>query len=162
TCCRPWFTSERWLTSACERVPILYCRLVGRMLSSRAMSRRGYLSPEYASSLPECGNPVPLARSGGFLLERPVTGNDAVDAMGPYPMFCCVDWSALGEDLADVGDHVVSVVLVTDPFGPDDPAALADAFNRGLVHYKDHHVIDLEVPSDRSACSHHRRNARKA
>jgi hypothetical protein len=54
------------------------------------------------------------------------------------------------------------LVLVTDPFGPDDPTTLAAAFNHGLAHYKDHHVIDLDVPLERSACPHHRRNARKA
>ena len=30
------------------------------------------------------------------------------------------------------------------------------------MRYKDHIVIDLEVPLDRSACAHHRRNARRA
>jgi hypothetical protein len=126
------------------------------------MLRSGYSSPEYAASQGECGQPLPLPRSGGCLLQRRIPGAVAVDAMGPYPIFCCRDWSALGTDLAELGDRVVSVVLVTDPFGVADPTPLAGAFNRGLVHYKDHHVIDLDVPLDRSACSHHRRNARKA
>ena len=54
------------------------------------------------------------------------------------------------------------MVLVTDPFGPDDPAALSSAFSRGLVPYKEHHVIDLDAPLGTSVCLHHRRNARKA
>jgi hypothetical protein len=93
---------------------------------------------------------------------RPIPGSAAVDAMGPYPIFCCMEWSALGDDLTELGDRLVSIVLVMDPFGRGDPAALAGAFNRGLVHYKDHHVIDLDVALDRSAYEHHRRSARKA
>src|SRR5215472_12956960 len=131
------------------------------MISSGAMLRCGYLSPEYVASQAECGQPLALSRSGGWLLERRIPSSEAVDAMGPYPIFCCSDWSALNNDLADLGDRLVSVVLVTDPFGPDDPAALAGAFNCGLTHYKDHHVIDLDVPLDRSASRHHRRDARK-
>ena len=132
------------------------------MISSRAMLRCGYLSPEYVASQAECGQPLNLPHSGGWLLERPIPGSEAVDAMGPYPIFCCSDWSALGDDLAGLGDRLVSLVLVTDPFGPGGPAALPGAFNHGLAHYKDHYVIDLDVPLDRSACPHHRRKARKA
>jgi hypothetical protein len=124
------------------------------------MLRCGYLSPEYVASQAECGQPLTLPRSGGWLLERRIPGSEAVDAMGPYPIFCCSDWSALGDDLAGLGDRLVSLVLVTDPFGPDDPTALAGAFNHGLAHYKDHHVIDLDVPLDRSARPHHRRSRR--
>ena len=132
------------------------------MLSSAAMLRCGYLSPDYVASQAGCGQPLTLPRSGGWLLERRIPGSEDVDAMGSYPIFCCSDWSALSDDLAGIGDRLVSVVLVTDPFGSADPAALAGAFNCGLTHYKDHHVIDLDVPLDRSACPHHRRNARKA
>jgi hypothetical protein len=89
------------------------------------MLRRGYLSPEYVASQAECGQSLTLPRSGGWLLERLIPGSEAVDAIGPYPIFCCSNWSALSDDLADLGDRLVSLVLVTDPFGPDDPAALA-------------------------------------
>jgi hypothetical protein len=126
------------------------------------MLRTGYLSPEYLASLADLGRPLPLPRSGGFLVERRIPGSETVDAMGPYPIFCCRDWSALADDMADLGDRVVTVVLVTDPFGPDDPAGLSGAFSHGLVHYKDHHIIDLEVSLESSACSHHRRKSRKA
>jgi hypothetical protein len=126
------------------------------------MLRCGYLSSEYAASQAECGQPLRLPCSGGWLLERQIPGSEAVDATGLYPIFCCSDWSALGDDLAALGGRHVSLVLVTDPFGPPDPSALAKTFNHGLAHYKDHHVIDLDVPLDRSASPHHRRNARKA
>jgi hypothetical protein len=122
----------------------------------------GYMSPEYVASLSAFGRPVALPRCGGFLLEREIPGEDAFDAMGPYPLFCCADWSALPADLERLARRVISVVLVTDPFGPDDISEISGAFSHGLVRYKDHHVIDLEVPIETSACAHHRRNARKA
>ena len=126
------------------------------------MLRTGYLSPDYAASLAEFGRPMVLACSGGSLLERTVAGSDHTDAMGPYPLFCCADWSGLPADLASLAGRVVSVVVVTDPFGPDDPLALSGAFSHGLTRYKDHSVIDLARPLESSACPHHRRNARKA
>jgi hypothetical protein len=122
----------------------------------------GYTCPSYAASLAEFGRPLALPNSGGFLLERIISGTSDHDAMGPYPLFCCTDWSGLRADFADLNGRVVTVVLVTDPFGPVDPSALASAFSHGLVPYKEHSVIDLEVPLDQTACPHHRRNARKA
>ena len=122
----------------------------------------GYLSETYVQSMSEVGSPIRMPRSGGFLVRRPIAGTDAFDAVGAYPLFCCTDWSSLPDDLADLKEPVVSVVLVTDPFGPDDPAALAGGFSHGLVRYKDHFVIDLDNPLDRSACDHHRRNAYRA
>jgi hypothetical protein len=126
------------------------------------MSQTGYQNPDYVASLAEYGRTIALPCSGGFLLERTIPGVDARDAMGPYPLFCCSDWSALAADLAGLAGQVVSVVLVTDPFGPADPTALSRAFSHGLVPYKDHQVIDLEVPLETSVCPHHRRKARKA
>lgn len=126
------------------------------------MEITGYLHAGYPASLGEFGRPVPLPGSGGWLLERVVQGTAYHDAVGPYPLFCCLRWSELGKDLAGLTDRLVSVVLVTDPFGPSDPEVIAGAFNQGLVRYKDHYVIDLEVPLSSSACSHHRRNARRA
>jgi hypothetical protein len=126
------------------------------------MIATGYQSLDYVASLQEFGRPFSLPLSGGFLLERVISGTADTDVMGPYPLFCCRDWSALATDLAELEDRIVSVMLVTDPFGPDQPAALASAFSHGLVRYKDHHVIDLEIPLDQSVCPHHRRNVRKA
>ncbi len=132
------------------------------MLSSPLMEPTGYLSEKYVQSLGEFGRAMPLSRSGGFLLQRPIPGTADGDAIGPYPLFCCADWHALPADLADLLGRLVSVVVVTDPFGPEDPTALIGGFSHGLVPYKNHIVIDLDVPLERSACAHHRRNARRA
>ncbi len=126
------------------------------------MRTTGYLSPEYVESLAEFGRPLWLPGSGGSLLVRTIPGTDSSDAMGPYPLFCCQDWSALPGDFDRLENRVVSVVVVTDPFAELDHEAASQAFNRGLVRYKDHHVIDLDVPLESSARPHHRRNARRA
>lgn len=126
------------------------------------MQRTGYASEKYVHSLGEFGRPFLLRRCGGFLLERAIPGTAETDAIGPYPLFCCKDWSALAPDIADLSGRFVSIVVVADPFGLEDPTAAANAFSHGLVRYKDHFVIDLEVPLESSACSHHRRNALKA
>src|SRR4051794_13170670 len=126
------------------------------------MQRTGYISEKYVHSLGEFGHPFRLRHSGGFLLERAIAGTADTDAIGPYPLFCCMDWSSLESDLADLAGRVVSIVVVTDPFGLEDPNSAANAFSHGLVRYKDHFVIDLEVPLETSVCPHHRRNALKA
>jgi hypothetical protein len=126
------------------------------------MGQAGYLSEKYVQSLGEFGCPVRLPRCGGYLVERPIPGTADRDAVGPYPLFCCTDWPALPADLAALGGRVVSVVVVTDPFGPEAPSELAVGFSHGLIRYKDHVVIDLDVPLERSASPHHRRNARRA
>ena len=126
------------------------------------MATTGYLNPDYAASLAEFGRPLGLPRSGGTLLVRAIPGSLDLDAIGPYPLFCCGDWSKLPEDLANLPENLVSVVLVTDPFASIDPLTLEGAFSHGLTRYKDHHIIDLEVSLEDSACSHHLRNARWA
>jgi hypothetical protein len=122
----------------------------------------GYLSEKHTQSMNDFGQPVRLPRSGGFLLRRAIAGTDDFDAIGPYPLFCCIDSFSLPADLAELEGRVVSVVVVTDPFGPEAPASLGDGFSHGLVRYKEHFVIDLEIPPERSECAHHRRNARRA
>ncbi len=121
----------------------------------------GYQSEEYARSLDEAGTPRRLERSGGWVLDRPIAGRPDRDAMGCYPLFACRDWSALAADLDGLGD-LVSLVLVTDPFGDFDPSRQGAWFNRGAVPFKAHHVVELGPPVERLASPHHRRNARKA
>lgn len=126
------------------------------------MQQTGYVSQKYVDSLGEFGRPFRLRHSGGFLLERVIPGTADTDAIGPYPLFCCTDWSSLASDFDDLSERIICVVVVTDPFGLENPTSAANAFSHGLVRYKDHFVIDLEVPLQTSVCSHHRHNALKA
>ena len=53
----------------------------------------GYADPAYAAALAEVGEPRVLPHSGGSLLVRPTPGGRDLDAIGPYPLFACADWS---------------------------------------------------------------------
>jgi hypothetical protein len=57
---------------------------------------------------------------------------------------------------------MISLVLVTDPFGDYTEAGLREIFRDVVVPFKEHFVIDLRQPLEKSAESHHQRNARKA
>ena len=130
----------------------------------------GYLSPAYTESLAELGSPLALPRSGSWLLRRPVAPGIS-DAMGPYPLFCCRDWRALGADLDELAaagargdvpaDAPVSAVVVTDPFADCDPTLLAAAFRDRAVAFKEHFVADLSRPLLSFVSAHHQRYARR-
>jgi len=132
----------------------------------------GYRSPAYAAALTQAGlgRPRPLGATGGHVLARPVPGSGStgggaeqgggrIDLSGPYPLFCCTDWSALAEALAAPKDDPVSLVLVADPFCPLGEAELAAAFDlcRPL---NEHWLIALDRPL--SPSRHHRRKLRGA
>jgi hypothetical protein len=118
----------------------------------------GYRHPAYAASLVEFGDPLPLASSGGTLLARTFKG--ARDAMGPYPVFGCTDWTAVGTDLAALTD-VVSVTLVTDPFGDWTVELLDAAFPDRRVPFKEHYVVDLGDDPVAHASDHHKKYVRR-
>jgi len=122
-----------------------------------------YLHPQYARSLSAFGEPLKLPRCGGWLLRREIPGADATDAAGCYPLFACRDWSSLGEDVdaLDALEGVVSVVLVTDPFGGFTREELEPHFD-DVRFFKPHFVIDLTEPVERVASRHHRYYARRA
>jgi hypothetical protein len=124
------------------------------------MTLTGYLHPAYADALREWGTPLPLRRSGGVLLRRTIQNSDALDAMGCYPLFLCDDWTAVCRDLDEVGQHLVSVVLVTDPFA--DPVPHSATFSDLLRPFKEHFVADLAVAPEDYVHRHHLRNARIA
>jgi hypothetical protein len=121
----------------------------------------GYEHFSYAYSLSEFGEPHRLPRSGGNLLLRPIPGTPNRDGTGCYPLFCCRDWSALGEDIAELRADLVSVSLVADPFGPLSPAELAQCFPDVARPFKDHYVVDLSLDPAEFIAPHHLRNARK-
>ena len=122
---------------------------------------RGYLHPLYAKSLSEFGNPVELPHCGGWLLERPVPNSNLKDAMGCYPLFCCMDWTWLGADIEKLKQRYVTVALVADPFAPATVVDLSRCFQ--LVQpFKKHFVIDPASWTDRHISRHHRYYARRA
>jgi len=123
-------------------------------------AQEGYLHRTYAESLLEFGAPLALERCGGWLLKRAIPQADVYDAMGCYPLFACKDWSRLHLDLAQLQDELISVSLVTDPFGEFDSEYLRECFPDVFKPFKQHFVIDLEQPLE--VHPHHLRNVRKA
>ena len=119
----------------------------------------GYLHPQYAESLCEFGEPLQLPKSGGWLLTRRVDGVQA-DAMSAYPLFACLDWKSLKSDFNQLSKSLVSVVVVTDPFGEYDEPLLRDCFGDLVAPFKSHFACDLRHPLERAISNHHARNAR--
>ncbi len=121
----------------------------------------GYAHPAYAESLAEFGVPRELPRCGGWILEREVPGVGDRDARGCYPLFFCRDWSQLDADLREIGDALVSVSLVTDPFGEYESVYLERCFDV-VRPFKEHFVIDCSQPIDAVVSKNHRYQTRKA
>lgn len=121
----------------------------------------GYASAHYARSLREFGEPLPLPGAKGWLLKRRIPGSPHHDGMGCYPLFSCMDWTRLPEDLDALKNDLVSVTLVADPFGSHGEALLRSCFPDLCVTYKEHYVVDLESVSLETISSHHRRNVRR-
>lgn len=124
-------------------------------------NQTGYLHPNYAESLAEFGTPRQLSESGGWILERQIPGFPDYDAMGCYPLFCCQDWSKLQVDLEELDTDLVSLALVTDPFGSYDLAHLKRCFDI-VVPFKEHFIIDCSQPVNNIVSKNHRYQARKA
>jgi len=121
----------------------------------------GYAHRLYAESLREFGQPRELPHCGGWVLERPIAGGPARDAMGCYPIFACRDWSRIGDDLDMLQPDLVALSLVTDPFGSYQVDQLRGCFDH-VARFKDHLICDLSQPVERTVVSHHRYYARKA
>jgi len=98
-----------------------------------------------------------LPRSGGYLLKRTIDGAQ-VDAMSTYPLFACSDWKSLKCDLNQLGKSLVSVLVVTDPFGDYDETLLRDCFGDLVTPFKSHFINDLSCPPESSISQHHARN----
>jgi hypothetical protein len=122
----------------------------------------GYMHPDYAKSLAEFGTARFLPESCGWILERQIPDSCHLDAMGCYPLFACHNWSRLPVDLENIGNNLVSLSVVTDPFGEYDPADLTEWFPDLVIPFKKHFVVDLSRAPVTFVHSHHRRNARKA
>lgn len=124
----------------------------------------GYRTLHYADSLSEQGTPVELPRSQGYIIKRPIPGTPYSDAMGTYPMFFCDDWSRLPEDLNELQaeNSLVSLALVTDPFGQFQAEWLQQAFADVCTPFKAHFVVDLQHDPLAGISSNHRRKAKRA
>ena len=125
------------------------------------MAEPGYLNPAYARSLAEFGTPRRLNGSGAWILAREIAGADHWDAMNCYPIFTCLDWSGLPADLENLGD-LVSLTVVTDPFGDYDRGLLQRCFPDVMFLFKQHFVTDLSMCPEKFVSPHHHRNARRA
>lgn len=121
----------------------------------------GYAHPAYAESLSQFGVPRLLPESGGYVLERPIPGTQHRDAMGSYPLFVCRDWDRLHEDLENIGEDLVCLSLVGDPFGDYDTRYLRRYFDV-VLPFKEHFVTNLSIPTDAIPSKHHRYYAKKA
>lgn len=122
---------------------------------------KGFAHPDYAASLAEFGAPRALPNCEGWILERPIAGFRANDAMGCYPLFACRDWTQLSRDLNALEDELVCLSMVSDPFGRYDETLLKDCFQK-VIPFKEHYVADLTAPRETFVTRHHRKYARKA
>jgi len=120
----------------------------------------GYLHPDYVASLGEFGTPLELPQCKGWFLKRKTPNFSYYDAMGCYPLFACQDWSKLHNDLENIGDGLVSVSLVTDPFGNYDEAYLKQCFKDVVIPFKEHFVVDLGCSVDKYVSRHRRKQVR--
>jgi len=117
----------------------------------------GYLHRDYAASFAEIARPRELPHCGGWFLERVIPGSAFRDGMGCYPLFACRDWSRLPLDLEPLTDQLISLTLVTDPFGGFTEGDLRRSFDI-VLPYKQHYVTDLGSWNERAIPRSHRRN----
>ena len=122
----------------------------------------GYLHPNYTQSLMEFGTPRELPHCKGWILERRIPGFPDRDGLGSYPIFACKDWEKLHADLEEIGKELVSLSLVTDPFGIYDISDLKRSFRDVVIPFKQHFIIDLHFPMTTFVSEHHCRYARRA
>jgi hypothetical protein len=131
-------------------------------MTSSGSQPSGYSDPAYAAALGHIGHPRRLALSGGSILVRAIGATGYSDAVGPYPLFACTNWHRLADDLAELGDGLVSLVAVADPFGRVTAGQLERAFPDRCTAFKEHFIVDLSRSPTVAASRHHRRDAARA
>ncbi|MFN2432186.1 MAG: hypothetical protein ABR599_05105, partial [Gemmatimonadota bacterium] len=100
---------------------------------------RGYLHEAYVEALREFGTPRRLPASGGWILEREIPGTRHRDAIGCYPLFTCLNWQRLREDLEQLQGELVSLTIVADPLAAPDRSELVRAFPDLARPFKEHY-----------------------
>ncbi len=125
-----------------------------------AIKTMGYADPRYADSMREFGEPRELPRCGGWVLVRSIPGTTYKDATGCYPLFACLNWKKLNEDIEHLGSELVSLVLVSDPFSAFVPSYMEHCFDF-VKPFKKHYVADLGHPLESVINQHHRKRSRK-
>jgi len=122
----------------------------------------GYMHSVYAQSFSEFGKPLKLPQSKGWILKRKIPKFSYYDAIGCYPLFSCQNWSGLFDDLENMDDDIVSLSIITDPFGDFNKKYLKKCFKDVVIHYKDHFVVDLNKNINDIVTKGHRKNSRKS
>lgn len=125
------------------------------------MSINGYLNQKYAHSFEELGKPIQLPQSKGWILKRKIPESSYYDAMGCYPLFSCQNWSKLYDDLENMDDDIISLSIITDPFGDYNIKYLKKCFKDIVINYKNHFVVDLNKDINNIVTKGHRKNSRK-
>lgn len=120
----------------------------------------GYAAGEYAESYPGASVARRLHACDGWIIEREIPRTQALDAVGSYPLFQCERPERLGEDIEALGDDLVSISMVLDPFANWDPARLQNWFPDVCIPFKRHFIVDFERNWETSVSRHHRRKAR--
>jgi hypothetical protein len=120
-----------------------------------------YNHPLYAQSLREFGEPRELPRCGGWILARKIPGTPYTDAMGPYPLFSCHDWTKLHEDLDKIGSDLISLSLVINSFSGVALAQLEGCFDIVKL-FKTHYIVDLSYPLESFVNKVHQYRARRS
>ena len=95
-------------------------------------------------------------------MERAIADSSYSDAIGCYPLFACSEWNLLERDLDELSPGLVSLCLVADPFGQHNETLLKGCFPDLVLPFKDHFVVDLTVPIEKTVSKHHKYYARKA
>jgi hypothetical protein len=122
----------------------------------------GYMDRRYAASLMEFGTPQELPKCRGWILRRQIPDSVFFDGMGCYPLFACENWGELIVDLENETGDLISLALVTDPFGCYDEELLRKCFRNVVFPFKEHFIADLSIPIGDFVTKHHRYYARRS
>ncbi len=132
-----------------------------RVETEAAPGPTGYTHAAYAGSLAEFGTPRHLPRCDGWILERQIPGTPYRDAIGPYPLFSCRDWSRLSDDLEEIGSDLISLMIVPAPFDGYREDMLSRCFSR-VTRFKSHYVADLTQPLGKIVKKSHKETISRA